>query len=305
MGYNNNINKFGKIILNNSGSNQSYINDNCSNNININNLININNYQKNKNYNFNYNANVNNNNNHYIKNSGLKKTKISNTLNKNINKENKNLIYCSNKLSKYYLNTEIYKNNYTNYNNLTYSNFIKNNLSLSNNDLSTDDKIQDGFLISFFNKIFMLLNKDKTNNFLIINSLCKKRMYYFSIKIRQILNIMIEILYKNLEKRKKNKLSNNSLLNTSKNCKDFEFKIDKNNFINKMIHIYKYYLCKENKKILLSYNDNLNRMLNDNIVNTNLFRINTNDLISPKSYQKKRPYKTKTEIRNIGKSKKE
>ena len=30
MGYKNGINKFGKIILNNSGSNQSYINDNCS-----------------------------------------------------------------------------------------------------------------------------------------------------------------------------------------------------------------------------------------------------------------------------------
>ena len=270
----------------------------------LDNLININNYQKNKNYNFNYNTNGNNNN-HYIKNSRLKKKKISNTLNKNINNENKRLINFSNKLAKYYLNTEIYKNNCTNYNNLTYSNLIKNNLSLSNYDLSTDDKLQDRFLISFFNKIFILLNKNKTKNFLIINSSFKKRIYYFSLKIRQILNIMIEILYKNLEKRKKNKLSNNSLLNTSKNCKDFEFKIDKNNFINEMIHIYKYYLCNENKKILLSYNDNLNRMINDNIVNRNLFGINTNDLISPKSYQKKSQYKTKTEFRNIGKLKKE
>ena len=295
MGSKNGINKFRKIILNNSGSDQSYINDNCSNNININNLININNYQKNKNYNFNLNTNENNNN-HYIKNSRLKKKKISNTLNKNINYENKKLINFSNELAKYYLNTEIYKNNYKKYNNLTYSNLIKNNLSLSNYESSTDDRLQDGFLISFFNKIFIILNKDKKKNCLIINSSCKKRLYYFSIKIRQILNIMIEILYKNLEKRRKNKLSNNSLLNTSKNCKDFEFKIDRNNFINEMIYIYKYYLCNENKKILLSYNDNLNRMEKD---------INTNDIIPPKSYQKMSKYKIKTKFGNIGKLKKE
>lgn len=44
------MNKIGKILLNNSGSNQSCTTDNILNNnnqnININNLININNYQK-------------------------------------------------------------------------------------------------------------------------------------------------------------------------------------------------------------------------------------------------------------------
>ena len=115
---------------------------------------------------------------------------------------------------------------------------------------------------------------------------------------------MLEILYKNLEKKRKSKLSNNSLLNTSKYNKEFEFKIDKNNFINEMIYIYKYYLCNENKKLLISFNDNINQIINDNYINRNFFSINRNELTSPKSYQKKIQHKTKTEFRN-GKSKKE
>ncbi len=217
MAYKNGMNKYGKILLNNSGSIQSYTNENGPNNININNLININNYQKNKNYNFNYN---NNGNNHYIKNSRLKKNKISNKLNKNFNynDNNKRLVNFSNELSNYYLNTEIYKNNF---NNLTYSNFIKNSISLSNYDLSAEGKITEDILINFFNKIFMFLNKDNSDKFITVeSSYYKKRINIFPIKIRQILNTMVEILYNNYGKRKKFNLSNNSL-NTAKNNNDF------------------------------------------------------------------------------------
>ena len=302
MAYKNGMNKYGKILLNNSGSTQSYTNENGPNNININNLININNYQKNKNYNFNYN---NNGNNHYIKNSRLKKNKISNKLNKNLNynENNKRLVNFSNELSNYYLNTEIYKNNY---NNLTYSNFIKNSISLSNYDLSTEGKITDDILVNFFNKIFMLLNKDNSDKFITLeSSYYKKRINLFPIKIRQILNTMIEILYNNYGKRKKNNLSNNSLVYTAKINNDIEFKIDKNTFINEMVYIFKYYLCSENKKLLISYKDNFNINIHDNIINRNFGSINKNDLISPKSYQKKSQFKTKTECKNNGKIKSE
>ena len=142
MANKNEINKLGRIILNNSVSNKICYNENfLNNNININNLININNFKKNNNCNFYCNTN-----NHFIKNSRLKKNNFANILKKNLTKNeiNKNF---SNELKNYYLNTEIIKNNN---NNLSYSNFIKNNISLNNYDFSIDYKFINDFLIYFF-----------------------------------------------------------------------------------------------------------------------------------------------------------
>ena len=75
-----------------------------------------------------------------------------------------------------------------------------------------------------------------------------------------------------------------------------------------MLYIYKYYLNDDYKKRLLSYKDNINRIIQDNILDRSFCtksKNNTikNDYISPKSYHKKSQYKTKTEIKNNGKIK--
>ncbi len=69
-----------------------------------------------------------------------------------------------------------------------------------------------------------------------------------------------------------------------------------------MVYIFKYYLCSENKKLLISYKDNINLITHDNIINRNFTTINKNDVISPKSHQKSQ-FKTKTECKNNGKIK--
>ena len=290
------VNKNPKIILDNSGSNQSYLNDNGSN-ININNLININNYQKNKNFNNNKNGS-----NHCIKNSRFKKNKIINKLknnNTNIITNNKRLVNFSNELTNYYLNTEIYKNNI---NNLTYSNFISNNLTLNNFDISSDEKITEENLINIFNKIFIFFNKDKLNEIVLLDSFYKKRMTLFPENIRRIIHNMIEILCKNM--RKKNNISNNSITNSIKNNNDNIIKIDKNNFINEMLYIYKYYLTNENKKVIISNREDINKIIHENFLDRSFYKIsknnnnNKNDIIYPKSYKKQYQYKTKTESKN-------
>ena len=290
------VGKIQKILLNNSGSNKSYNNTENGSNININNLININNYQKNKNININYNKSGNN---HYVKNSRLKKNKGTsknngnNNYNKNnnININNKKLINFSNELANYYLNTEIFKNN------ITYSNVISNNLTLSNFDLSNDEKISEEILINIFNKIFIFLNKDKSNEIVLLDSYYKERMSLFPKNIRKTINNMIEILYK----RKKNYLSNNSITNTIRISNENTVKMDKNSFINEMLYIYKH-LTNENRKIILLNKDDINRIIQDNLIDRCLAKnsqaINKNDANYPKSCHKKYQYKTKTENKN-------
>ena len=277
MVYKNEINKFGKIIPSNKFYNSSCYNENCLNNINFNNLININNFQNNKNCNFIQN---NNGNNHYIKNSRLKKKIFSNILNKNITRKemNKKFGNFSNELKNYYLDTENFKNN-------TYSNFIKNNISLSNYDLSNDDKNADEILIYLFKKIFSLFNKEKSGNYFVFDSLKRKILNIFPLIIRKILNRIINILCKNLGKIKRSNRSNNSILNTTNN-NEYEYKIDKYNFISEMIYIYKNCLSKESKKILISYKDKINKIVNDYFINKDNFENSKYDFISSKSYQK-------------------
>ena len=309
--YKTTMNKIGKILLNNSGSNQSSTTDNILNNhnqnININNLININNYQKNKNYNFNYDYNNTNGNNHYIKNSKLKKKKVGNNNKMNINSKNahfnnidanRKLIDFSNELTNYYLNTEICKNNYNS--NLTYSNLINNNRTMSNIDFSTEEKMIDEILINIFNKIYIFFNKEKANKIILLDSSCKKKINLFPKNISKILNNMIQILYANFSKKKKNNnTTHNSIVNSTKNNSDNIIAIDKNNFINEMLYVYKYYLSNENKKTLLSNKDNIDRIIQDNILDRSFYlipknNIIKNDYISPKSFQKKSQYKNKT-----------
>ena len=319
--YKTTMNKIGKILLNNSGSNQSCTTDNILNNnnqnININNLININNYQKNKNYNFNYDCNNNvNGNNHYIKNSKLKKKKLGNNNKMNINSKNahfnnidanRKLIDFSNELTNYYLNTEICKNNYNS--NLTYSNLINNNRTLSNIDFSTEEKMIDEILINIFNKIYIFFNKEKVNKIILFDSICKKKINLFPKNISKILNNMIQILCINFSKKKKNNnMSYNSIVNSTKNSSDNVISIDKNNFINEMLYIYKYYLSNDHKKTLLSCKDNIDKIIQDSILDRSFCRIPKNsgiknDYISPKSFQKKSQYKNKTESKNNGKLK--
>ena len=299
IGRKNALNKIDNILLNNSSPNENNKKNNDSNNIHINNLININNYQKNKNYNFKY---IQNGNNHFIKNSRLKKNKIENKINaNNINKNenNKRLINFSNELKKYYLNTEINKNNF---NNMTYSNFINNNISLSNYDLSADEKLNDEILIKIFNKLYIFLNKEKSDAILLLNSSYKKIISCFPPNIRKVLKKMIEILCLNYGKKKKNYFSNNSLLTSTKNSEN-QFKINKNNFIYEMLYIYKYYLNSENKKLIISNKDFFYKINQENIVDKNppVLQKNKKDYSSPKSYQKKTQYKTKTDYRNIAK----
>ena len=301
IGHKNALNKIDKILLNNSSPNENNKNNNDSNNIHINNLININNYQKNKNYNVKY---IQNGNNHFIKNSRLKKNKIENKINSNnINKieNNKRLINFSNELKKYYLNTEINKNNF---NNMTYSNFINNNISLSNYDLSADEKINDEILINIFNKVYIFLNKEKSDSILLMNSCYKKIISCFPPNIRNVLKKMIEILCLNYGKKKKNYFSNNSLLTSTKNNEN-QLKINKNNFIYEMLYIYKYYLNSENKKLIISNKDIFYKINQENIADKNPPSLQKNnnkkDYSSPKSYQKKSQYKTKTDYRNIAK----
>ena len=314
------MNKIGKMILNNSGQNQSYTTDNIPNsnqNININNLININNYQKNKNYNFNYdynttNAACGNGNNHYIKNSKLKKNKVGNN-----HKINDNNQYCNidrsrkqidfaNELTNYYLNTEIFKQNYTN-TNMTYSNLMNNTRTLSI-DFSTDDKMLDEILINIFNKIFIFFNKEKTNKITLLDAFYKAKINFFPRNIGKILNNMILILSKNYSKKKKaSHASYNSLVNTTKNSIDSIIVIDKNDFINEMLYIYKYYLSNEHKKVIISYKDNFNKINQDNFLDRSFCNIPKNNIknefASPKSLHIKPQYKNKTEIKNNGKIK--
>ena len=298
IGHKNAINKIDKILLNNSSPNENNIKNKNTNDIHINNLININNYQKNKNYNLKF---IGNGNNHFIKNSRLKKNKIENKLSANINKNenNKRLINFSNELKKYYLNTEVNKNNF---NNMTYSNFINNNISLSNYELSADEKINDEILVNIFNQLFIFLNREKTETIILLDSFYKNIISLIPQNIRKLLQKMIEILCKNFGKKKKNNLSNNSLLTNTKSINENQFKINKNNFINEMIYIYKYYLNSQNKKLLMSYKDLFYKINQENIYDRN-FAVsqknnNNNDFASPKSYQKKSQYKTKTEFKN-------
>ena len=313
------MNKIGKMILNNSGPNQSYTTDNIPNNnqnININNLININNYQKNKNYNFNYDYNTTNaanGNNHYIKNSKLKKNKVGNNNKINDNyqfynniERSRKLIDFPNELTNYYLNTEIYKNNYNN-SNLTYSNLMNNNRTLSI-DFSTDDKMIDEILINIFNKIFIFFNKEKTNKITLLDAFYKAKINFFPKNIGKILNNMILILSKNYCKKKKaSHASYNSLVNTTKNNTDSVIVIDKNDFINEMLYIYKYYLSNEHKKVIISYKDNFNKINQDNFLDRSFCNIPKNNIknefASPKSLHIRTQYKNKTEIKNNGKLK--
>ena len=319
--YKTTLNKIGKILLNNSGTNQSCTTDNILNNnnqnININNLININNYQKNKNYNFNYDYNNTNGNNHYIKNSKLKKKKVGNNNKMNINSKNihynnidanRKLIDFSNELASYYLNTEISKNNYNS--NLTYSNLINNNRTLSNIDFSTEEKMIDEILINIFNKIYIFFNKEKANKIILLDSSCKKKINLFPKNISKILNNMIQILCVNFSKKKKNNNNTpyNSIVNSTKNSSENIIAIDKNNFINEMLYIYKYYLSNENKKTLLSCKDNIDKIIQENILDRSFYRIPKNstiknDYISPKSFPKKSQYKNKADSKNNGKLK--
>ena len=315
------MNKIGKMILNNSGPNQSYTTDNIPNNnqnININNLININNYQKNKNYNFNYDCNSTNaagqnvnGNNHYIKNSRLKKNKVGNNhkindnnqyYNNNIDRSRKQIDF-PNELTNYYLNTEIYKQSYTN-TNLTYSNLMNNNRTLSI-DFSTDDKMLDEILINIFNKIFIFFNKEKTNKITLLDAFYKAKINFFPRNIGKILNNMILILSKNYCKKKKaSHASYNSLVNTTKNSIDSVIVIDKNDFINEMLYIYKYYLSNEHKKVIMSYKDNFNKINQDNFLDRSFCNIPKNNIknefASPKSLHIRTQYKNKTEIKNNG-----
>ena len=187
---------------------------------------------------------------------------------------------------------------------MTYSNLINNNRTLSNFDFSADEKMTDEILINIFNKIFLFLNKEKSNKIILLDSFYKKQMNYFPKKIYKILNSMIEILCKNISKKKKNSVSNNSISNSTKNSLDNLFVIDKNNFINEMLYNYKYYLNNEHKKILLSYKNNIDKIIQDNIFLDNSFghkpKSNSikNDFISPKSYQKKTQFRNKTEFKN-------
>ena len=306
------------MILNNSGPNQSYTTDNIPNNnqnININNLININNYQKNKNYNFNYDYNTTNaanGNNHFIKNSKLKKNKIGNNkindnnqFYNNIERSRK-LVDFPNELTNYYLNTEIYKNNYNN-SNLTYSNLMNNNRTLSI-DFSTDDKMIDEILINIFNKIFIFFNKEKTNKITLLDAFYKAKINFFPKNIGKILKNMILILSKNYCKKKKaSHASYNSLVNTTKNNTDSVIVIDKNDFINEMLYIYKYYLSNEHKKVIMSYKDNFNKINQDNFLDRSFCNIPKNNIknefASPKSLHIRTQYKNKTEIKNNGKLK--
>ena len=115
---------------------------------------------------------------------------------------------------------------------------------------------------------------------------------------------MIEILCLNYGKKKKNYFSNNSLLTSTKNNEN-QLKINKNNFIYEMLYIYKYYLNSENKKLIISNKDIFYKINQENIADKNPPSLQKNnikkDYSSPKSYQKKSQYKTKTDYRNIAK----
>ena len=317
------VNKIGKMLLNHSGPSQSYTTDNIQNNnqnININNLININNYQKNKNYNFNCDYNnsnatsATNGNNHYIKNSKLKKNKVGNNKVSDINQYCNNIdrsrkqIDFPNELTNYYLNTEICKRNYANTNtNLTYSNLMNNNRTLSI-DFSTDDKMLDEILINIFNKIFIFFNKEKSNKITLLDSFYKAKINFFPRNIGKILHNMILILSKNYYKKKKAiHASYNSLANTTKNSTDSVIIIDKNDFINEMLYIYKYYLSNEHKKVIISYKDNFNKINQDNFLDRSFCNIPRNNIknefASPKSFHIRAQYKNKTEIKINGKIK--
>ena len=136
-----------------------------------------------------------------------------------------------------------------------------------------------------FKKIFSLFNKEKSGNYFVFDSLKRKILNIFPLIIRKILNRIINILCKNLGKIKRSNRSNNSILNTTNN-NEYEYKIDKYNFISEMIYIYKNCLSKESKKILISYKDKINKIVNDYFINKDNFENSKYDFISSKSYQK-------------------
>ena len=120
---------------------------------------------------------------------------------------------------------------------------------------------------------------------------------------------MIQILCINFSKKKKNNnIAYNSIINSTKNSSENIIAIDKNNFINEMLYVYKYYLSNENKKTLLSCKDNIDKIIQESVLDRSFYRLPKNitiksDYISPKSFQKKSQYKNKAESKNNGKPK--
>ena len=307
--YKNNKNKIRKeMSINNcSDFNQKNPNENISNckinnnNISINNMI-LN--RKNKYCNINYKNK--NGNNYYIKNSGLKKRKNIKTLNNSNNNENKKkLINFSNELENFYLNTEMCKNKYNS--NLTYSNLMNNCKELRMLELSSNEKVMDEILINVLNKIFIFFNKDKSNTITLKDSFYKERIIFFENNIRKILDTMIEILCKTYKNKKiYNKINihiNKHRPSSTKNNNSNLIVIDKNNFINEMLYIYKHYLPADYKKMIMLHKSDINKVTKNNIfdktfcpvIKSNNYKIG---YISPKYRKNNYHNKNQSEIKN-------
>ena len=307
--YKNNKNKIRKeMSINNcSDFNQKITNENISNykinnnNVSINNMI-LN--RKNKYCNINYKNK--NGNNHYIKNSGLKKRKNIKTLNNSNNNDNKKkLINFSNELENFYLNTEMSKNKYNS--NLTYSNLMNNCKELRMLELSANEKVMDEILINVLNKIFIFFNKDKSNTITLKDSFYKERIIFFESNIRKILDTMIEILCKTYNNKKLyNKINihtNKHKPNSTKNNNSNLIVIDKNNFINEMLYIYKHYLPADYKKMIMLHKSNINKVTKNSIfdktfcpvIKSNNYKIG---YISPKYRKNNYHNKNQSEIKN-------
>ena len=297
---------YGNINQNNTYENNS--NNNITNhNRSIHNLINS---CKNKNFNYYISNSYNNGNNYYVKNSGLKKRKNIKTLNHyyNLNENarpKKRLINFSKELANFYLNTEIGKNNFNN--NLTYSNLINNCKEIKSLELSSNEKLSDEIIINILNKIFIFFNKEKNKTITLKDSFYKKRISFFDNKIKKILDNMIEILCKIYRNKriyyKKSTQMNKNSPYTTKNNNNNPVIIDKNNFINQMLYIYKNYLTNDYKKIIISNKNHINKLIQENLFDKsfcNFHKTNNNKIeyISPKSHRRKYLNINQTEAKN-------
>ena len=156
--------------------------------------------------------------------------------------------------------------------NLTFYNNNNNNLFINiNGEINqNDEKIN-----TFFSKIFNYIDKNKSNSITLMNGSFNEKINLFPSQIKKLLMKMINIIYLN-------KINNHNLsvINSNKN-KDFAIKndeqiiISKNSFVNEMSYIYKYYLNKDSKKKLMLFKKDLNKFIQNDILNVSFQPIST------------------------------
>ena len=156
--------------------------------------------------------------------------------------------------------------------NLTFYNNNNNNLFINiNGEINqNDEKVND-----FFSKIFCYITKNKSKTITLMNGSFNEKINLLPSQIKNLLMKMINIIYLN-----KINSHNLSVINSNKNKNSAiknkeQVTINKNNFVNEMSYIYKYYLNKDSKNKLMLFRKELNKFIQNDILDVNFHSIPT------------------------------